>query len=367
VAGAGALKLSIVAHHLPAPEGTAAGRVLFATCEGLIAEGHSVDVFSWFPEPPTAPLPPWCRWEPLGPEPWWRTRTRALARPRSDLVRAGWSPAPGAIAIADEPTSYAAIERFHPAVLSLHNLTGLDHRALRQVPLKLVQDLRAERRITRHADLVLASSERVARAAGKRAVAVPIAIDAADAPLPLVDAPVAGLIASWHWPPNRMALRWLLEAWPAVRARVPAARLLLAGRGLADVGGVAGDGIMTVGAVASSADFLERLAVFAFPCPPTSGPKVKVLDALGYGVPVVTTEAGAEGLAAEAREGTVVATRRTFADSLADLLVDPGRRADMAKRGRSGILAAHTPRPAARARVAALLTVAPRSVRPEPE
>jgi glycosyltransferase involved in cell wall biosynthesis len=340
---------------------------LFATCEGLIAEGHSVDVFSWFPEPPTAPLPPWCRWEPLGPEPWWRTRTRALVRPRSDLVRAGWSPAPGAIAIADEPTSFAAVERFHPAVLSLHNLTGLDHRALRQFPLKLVQDLRAERRITRNADLVLASSERVAQAAGTRAIAVPIAIDAAESPLPLVDEPVAGLIASWHWPPNRMALRWLLDAWPEVRERVPAAQLLLAGRGLADVAGIAGDGITTIGAVASSADFLERIAVFAFPCPPSSGPKVKVLDALGYGMPVVTTEAGAEGLAAAAREGTVVASRRMFARALAEVLVDPARRVEMAKRGRAGVLNAHTPGAAARARVAALLTVAPRSARPGPE
>ncbi len=59
------MRLHSVAYHLPDPEGTAAGRVLHATIEGLLAEGHDVTVQTWWPDEPSTPLPDWCEWTPV--------------------------------------------------------------------------------------------------------------------------------------------------------------------------------------------------------------------------------------------------------------------------------------------------------------
>ena len=92
----GVVKFAIVAYHVPEPEGTATGRTLWAVGEGLVADGHQVEAWSWSYRPPHGPVPDWCTWRPLPSEAVLRTRARALVRPRSDIVRAGYKPPPDA-------------------------------------------------------------------------------------------------------------------------------------------------------------------------------------------------------------------------------------------------------------------------------
>jgi glycosyltransferase involved in cell wall biosynthesis len=72
---------------------------------------------------------------------------------------------------------------------------------------------------------------------------------------------------------------------------------------------------------------------------------------MAYGVPVVTTPSGVEGLQVERAAGPRVADDARFADALVALLRDPAARATMAARGRPAVAAAHSPQAAARARV----------------
>jgi glycosyltransferase involved in cell wall biosynthesis len=211
-----------------------------------------------------------------------------------------------------------------------------------------------ERTVSRRASRLLAYSPRVAGALNAPATFVPMALRLPEARLPLVDEPIAALLADWSWPPNRWALDRLLAAWPAVRTAVPAARLLLAGKGDASVGSLAG--VEVLGAVARSEDVLSRAAVLPFPCPPSSGPKVKVIEALAAGLPVVTSEAGIEGVVTGGAKVASVAAAEpdAFAVALAGALRDPVTRAAHASAGADAIAAAHAPRPAARARVEAL-------------
>jgi glycosyltransferase involved in cell wall biosynthesis len=343
------VRLVVLSRHVPDPDGTAAGRALHALVEGLLAEGHEVSVCSWGPEEPDAPLPPWCVWRRVDPDPGLGGHLRALLRPRADVLRAGWEPEDDAVAVADDPLSFAAVARASRNAVTFHYLTRLDVAALRRIALRDLQDLRAERRAARRARVVLAYSERVAaRLPGARAV--PIACPVPPEPLPPVEDPVAALLADFRWPPNRASLGRLLACWPEVRARLPAARLLLAGPGLEAVG--PGDGVTALGSVRRSVEVLGRAALVAFPAPASSGPKVKVIEALAHGVPVVTTPAGVEGTAAGG--GAVVAAPHGFAAALADLLADPARRARLGAAGRAAVAAVHAPIPAARARVAAL-------------
>ena len=357
------MKIALVGYHLPLAEGSATGRAFWALGEGLVAEGHDVTGWTWRTEPP-APgdsLPAWCEWRPVPRSPWALTKARALVRPRHDVGRTGWRVPDGFVGVADESVSWPAVAHAPRNVVTFHYLTALDGPAVGRRPTpKDRQDLRFERRAARRAGVVLAYSRRVAQqAAPDRAVVVPIAQPFPAEALARVEEPVAAMLADWRWAPNRVALDLLLAEWPAVRDRVPGARLLLGGRHLGGVGVGTIAGVEQVGEVPEVADLLARAAVLAFPCPPSSGPKVKVLDALCNGVPAVTTPAGVEGLElgpmVDGRvDGAWVAEPAAYGDALVRALSDPARRAELGASGRAAVARAHAPGPAARARVAAL-------------
>jgi glycosyltransferase involved in cell wall biosynthesis len=283
-----------------------------------------------------------------------RIRARALVRPRHDVVAVDWDPPAGAIAVAEDPASYPLIRRAERTAVVYHYLTKFDAPAVGRLAAKDVQDRRHERYVARKADLVLAFSDRVGEGISHRSVTIPIAYPVPDETLPLATEPVAVLFANWEWPPNEPALRLLLDIWPDVRRRVPGARLRLAGWGLDHMGVAPSPGVELVGSVPRAVDALEGAALLAFPCPPSSGPKVKVMEALSFGVPVVTTEAGAEGLVATAGRDVVVADRAGFADAIAEVLGDEERRATLAAGGRQAMLDHHAPESAARRRVEVL-------------
>jgi glycosyltransferase involved in cell wall biosynthesis len=295
-------------------------------------------------------------------------KARALVKPRADVAIAGWEPEPGWVSMADDIVSFPAVAPFHPCVLKVANLIALDAPALDRRQLRDRQDFRAETRNARGADTVVVYSNRVADAIGVPAHVVPIAYPMPQTPLPLLDRPSAVLLADWRWPPNQRALRLLLDAWPAVTDRVTGAELVLAGRGL-EAGAVMGKGVRAVGPVPTALDALSQGSVFAFPCPASSGPKVKVIEAMAYGLPVVTTPPGAEGVWAEPGRDLLITSEPDFASVLADLLGDPERRAAIATEARHAVVTHHASRPAARAKIDAISAgvAAARSDRREPE
>ncbi|HUR76478.1 MAG TPA: glycosyltransferase [Acidimicrobiales bacterium] len=349
------MRFAFVSRHNPTPEGSQDGKIFRALVDGLLADGHEVTAMSWAHDQPHDDMPPWCEYRELPSERGWRTHGRALASPRWDATRLDWRPPPDALAIAEDPLSWPVVADRAGAAVVFHYLTRLDAPALRRPRPSDLQDMRHERRVARHAPVVLALSPRVARQLGTAAVCVPMAYPTPPVTLEPVDEPVVALLASWNWAPNHAALARLLACWPEVRDSVPGARLLLAGRHLDTmrVGTIAG--VELVGPVPVPSDVLGRAAVVAYPCPGTSGPKVKIFEALAYGVASLTTPSGSEGLAVDPADGPVVADDDRFAGALIALLRDPARRAELARRGPLALARAHAPLVAARARVDAIV------------
>jgi glycosyltransferase involved in cell wall biosynthesis len=341
------MKFSVVTNHLPHPDGTATGRHVYAVWDEVLRLGHEVEAWCWGDAPEGLAPPPWVRCAHFHDPGGWRALPRTIRRPRGGLTQVGWDPPGDAIAWAEEPESYAAVEDAARNGVTVYHSSGLDAIALRQLRASVVQSVRAERRAVRSAGTAIAFSPRVARAVGIENL-LPVTLPIPDAALPLVADPTVLMLANWAWPPNRAALERLLRAWPLVSEQVPGSQLLLAGRGMGSAPNL--PGVEVIGEVDHARDALERAAVFAFPCPPTSGPKMKVLDALANGVPVVTTEAGVEGLLG-VEDTVAVTTARGFASVLVEVLQDAGRRASMAARGREAVLAHHTPAAAAAARL----------------
>jgi glycosyltransferase involved in cell wall biosynthesis len=191
-------------------------------------------------------------------------------------------------------------------------------------------------------------------------ITTPIGCPVPAAGLPFVEEPVAACVADWRWPANGRAAATLLAGWPAVRAEVPGARLVLAGTGSEGFDQPA-LGVEGLGRVAAADEVLERAAVLAFPCPPTSGPKVKVLEAMAAGLPVVTTEAGVEGVGVVDGGAPPPVTLAPpdpigFAEAIVGSLRDPSGRAHQASAARQMVEAHHAPDAVARHRVRAWQT-----------
>jgi hypothetical protein len=341
-------RIDVVTVHLPQRHGRASERALLAWVEGARSLGADVRVASWSSYEPREPLPAWCQHLGL-PERSARARhVAALRHPRSDARLLDWEPRPGAWAVADDVVSVAAVAGRERSVMVAHYATLLDQWALRRAEPRHVQDLRHERRAAGMVRIPTAYSARVAQRFGHGSVPVPIALEPAPA-APFVAEPVAVLPADWTWGPNLAALTVLLRQWPEVRAGAPGARLLLAGGGLPDaVRTSLPAGVEALGHLPDVAELWAQAAVLAFPCPASSGPKVKVLEAAMAGVPVVTTRHGAEGLCLDA---VTIASLDGFCGAVVKVLCDPATRADTAVRIRAGALAHHAPAPAATRRL----------------
>jgi glycosyltransferase involved in cell wall biosynthesis len=163
--------------------------------------------------------------------------------------------------------------------------------------------------------------------------------------LPPAAAPTVAFVATMGWAPNVDAATWLgREIWPLVRAQVPEARLLLVGKDPAPaVRALAGADIEVTGTVADVTPFLATARVVVAPLRAGGGTRLKIMEALDTGRPVVATTIGCEGMEDLVGRGVVVAdTAAGLADAVARLLADPDRAVAMGRAGHDAVATDHT-------------------------
>jgi glycosyltransferase involved in cell wall biosynthesis len=113
------------------------------------------------------------------------------------------------------------------------------------------------------------------------------------------DPPEALFVGDFTYAPNREGLALLGRVLPLVWETVPELRLVVAGRGAAPPPG--GDPRVSIlGFVDDLAPLYERAACALVPLTVGGGSPLKFVEALAYGVPVVSTPRGAAGLEAVA-------------------------------------------------------------------
>ncbi len=160
----------------------------------------------------------------------------------------------------------------------------------------------------------------------------PVGWQPAAAPTVSVDGPVL-LMGNFAHAPNADGLRWLLtEVWPQVRARCPQARLQLAGLHLPP--GLVDDparGLQVLGFVDDVSPLWAGAAVALVPYRFGGGIKIKALEAMAQGCPVVATRVGSEGLGAvDGVHLRVADAPDEFAEAVASLLRSPALREQQA-------------------------------------
>jgi len=207
---------------------------------------------------------------------------------------------------------------------------------------------RYEARLCREAAAVLVVSTLDAAllrriAPGARYVLIPNGVDTSAFPFrqtPPTSPPELLFTGTMDYRPNVDAMLWFGETiLPRLRQARPDLRCLVVGkapdprlRALA----ARQPGLVVTGAVADVQPYLARAAVYVVPMRMGSGTRLKVLEALAAGVPVVSTRLGMEGIAANAAEYALLAeSPAAFARAVLRLLDQPALAATLARRGRA--------------------------------
>lgn len=144
---------------------------------------------------------------------------------------------------------------------------------------------------------------------------------------------------------NRDALDWFLQrVWPKIHERLPGVEMHLAGSSMPDSFRSLGNGIVGMGHAEDLALVHARHRVFVSPVRYGTGIKTKNLAALSYGIPVVTTTIGAEGL--NLRDGETVSIaddEESFAEAVVRLYQNDNLWRKQAKAARQHILRQFSP------------------------
>jgi glycosyltransferase involved in cell wall biosynthesis len=194
-----------------------------------------------------------------------------------------------------------------------------------------------EARMCRAFDAVLAVSHEdraaleAAGAAPETITVIPITIDTQDVqPLPRRPGGPPRLvhIGTMFWPPNVDAVRWFAtEVFPHIRARHPDVVFEVIGAdpppAIRDLGGP-GRGIDVLGYVEDPTPHLARAVALVVPLRAGAGMRVKILDGMARGLPIVTTSLGCSGIAVESGTHVLIADGSAdFTAATLRLLDDP--------------------------------------------
>lgn len=170
---------------------------------------------------------------------------------------------------------------------------------------------------------------------------IPICAAPEDRPLvtPSDDPKLVLHLGTMFWPPNVQGVLWFVrQVWPRVVAAVPDARLAIVGRRPpAQVQALDADPTINVlGYVEDPTPYLEQTAAFIVPLHAGAGMRVKILDGWSWGVPIVTTRLGAEGIdITDGADALVADDPMAFAEAVIRLLREPALRQQLRDNGRA--------------------------------
>jgi glycosyltransferase involved in cell wall biosynthesis len=178
----------------------------------------------------------------------------------------------------------------------------------------------------------------------QRVTPIPICVDPAETPMTPLAAEARDLlcVGAMFYPPNVDGVLWFLrEVFPRVRSDAPEAKLRIVGPRPARAirqAVAGGDRVFVTGYADDLGPQLAASAAMVVPLRAGSGMRVKIIDAMARGMPVVSTRLGAAGIEATDGEHILLADGAAeFAAAALKLLHDPALRGRLAENARRRI------------------------------
>lgn len=154
--------------------------------------------------------------------------------------------------------------------------------------------------------------------------------------VPFLDRPEQTIVAfsNWKWTPNREGILWFVEkVWPQIISNNQMVKLILAGNDLpSSLRNNLPERVEYVGFVDDLYALNRNATLQVVPLLSGSGVKLKVIEGMAYGNPIVTTSKGVDGIAISDSVHCLIAEdAASFADKVLELLSDPGRRETLSR------------------------------------
>ncbi|KAF0236972.1 MAG: group 1 glycosyl [Prolixibacteraceae bacterium] len=131
-------------------------------------------------------------------------------------------------------------------------------------------------------------------------------------------------IGSLEWSPNQEGLIWFFEnCWDAIREKYPDLKFYVAGRNappwfqkMLNL-----PNVVFKGEVADAYEFMNSKSIMVVPLFSGSGMRIKIIEGMALGKPIVTTPVGTEGISTTSGENIIViANTEGFVQSISDLI-----------------------------------------------
>ena len=133
-------------------------------------------------------------------------------------------------------------------------------------------------------------------------------------------------IGSLDWTPNQEGLIWFLKkCWPKLNKKFPELKFYVAGRNAPDwfQKKMELDNVIFEGEVPDAYDFMNSKSIMVAPLFSGSGMRIKIIEGMALGKPIVTTTIGTEGISTTNDENIVIADNETdFVQAVSNLIND---------------------------------------------
>jgi glycosyltransferase involved in cell wall biosynthesis len=154
-------------------------------------------------------------------------------------------------------------------------------------------------------------------------------------------------LGTMYWPPNSEAVLWFArEIMPRVLAKVPTANLIVIGKNPPDEvksleasEGIISGHVQITGFVSDPEPLLQKCSVFIVPMLAAGGMRVKILYAWLWGLPIVSTTVGAEGVELRPGENIIIADDPDeFSEAIVNLLQNKKLANSLSENGQSWVV-----------------------------
>ncbi len=134
-------------------------------------------------------------------------------------------------------------------------------------------------------------------------------------------------VGGFNHPPNTDAVKWFIsEIFPLIKSKIPSIELIVVGSNVPpDIRNLSGNGVVIAGRLSEN-ELLEQYRTRRLVIAPLrygAGVKGKIVEAMYYGIPVVTTSTGAEGIDNYNQALLIADEAQNFAEHVVNAYTNP--------------------------------------------